>query len=136
LSGLKGVDSSKTLMNPVVPQLYPLIIAGKDINTILKNSSSKDKHNAEESLGSLTTIEGFDLGGDSNNLPVITLKNGRNLKASDSGTNRIVLSSALESAPIHLRVNDSIVLQSADGSITKILKVVGFYDDSAQTSNA
>src|SRR5207248_2004126 len=50
LSGLKGVDSSKTLMNPVVPQLYPLIIAGKDINTILKSSSSKDKNNAKESL--------------------------------------------------------------------------------------
>src|SRR5205085_4002905 len=40
----------------------------------------------------------------------------------------------LESAPIHLRVNDSIVVQSADGSATKILKVVGFYDDSPQTN--
>ena len=136
LANLKGIDSSKTLTNPVAPQIYPLIIAGKDVNTILKSSSSKDKNSVEDRLSSLASIEGFDLAGGNGNLPMITIKNGRNLKALDAGTNHILIGSSLESAPIHLRVNDSIVVQSEDGNVTKILKIVGFYDDSIQANNA
>src|SRR5207248_2195634 len=83
LQSLQGIDSSKTLINPVVPQLYPLLVGGRDINTILKSIRPTDKINKEDLLGALSNIEGFDLKGGSKNLPAIKLKSGRNLKATD-----------------------------------------------------
>ncbi len=132
---MKGVDASKTLVNPYVPQIYPLFVANRDINTLLKSVNNKDKIDKEDILGSLTDIEGFNLVGGKKNLPVFTLKQGRNLRVSDAGTNHVIMNSELENAPVRLRLGDSIIVQSNDGKVTKILKVVGFYDGTSQTSN-
>ena len=135
LSSQKGIDSSKTLINPVAPQIYPLLVNGRDINTILKNIIPKDKVDKGDVLGALSSVEGFDLRGGKQNVPVLTMKSGRNLRASDAGTNNVVLSSLLEYAPVNLHLGDSIVVQSTDGTITRVLKVVGFFDGEAQTGN-
>ncbi len=135
LVSLKGIDSSKTQANPVVPQVYPILVAGRDINTILRSVRKTDKIDREDIIGDLTDIEGFDVGGGKNNLPTITLKTGRNLQLTDAGTNAVVLSSELEQSPVKLRVGDTIVVQSVDGSVTRILKVVGFYDSSMPMGN-
>ncbi|GAC1656694.1 MAG: hypothetical protein NVS4B7_00920 [Ktedonobacteraceae bacterium] len=132
---LKGVDSSKTLINPVVPQIYPLLVAGRDINTLLKSINSKDKIDKGDVLNNLSDAEGFILNGNKNNLPTVILKQGRNLRASDAGTNNVVMNSLLEYAPVRLRLGDTIIVQSVDGTITRTLKVVGFYDGEAQTGN-
>jgi putative ABC transport system permease protein len=132
---LKGVDDSKTVVNAVVPQIYPVLIAGRDINTIVRGINKTDKIDKRDVIGALTSMQGFDLSGGKNNLPTITLKNGRNLAAKDAGTNNIILDSQLELAPVNLRVGDSVVVQSADGSVTRVLTVVGFYDSSSLTSN-
>src|SRR5713226_331647 len=135
LVSLRGIDSSKTQVNPVVPQVYPILVAGRDINTILRSVRKTDKIDKGDIVGDLTNIEGFDVGGGKSNLPTITLKIGRNLQLTDAGTNAVVLSSELEQSPVKLRVGDTIVVQSVDGSVTRILKVVGFFDSSMPMGN-
>ncbi len=135
LVSLRGIDSSKTQVNPVVPQVYPILVAGRDINTILRSVRKTDKIDKGDIVGDLTSIEGFDVGGGKSNLPTITLKIGRNLQLTDAGTNAVVLSSELEQSPVKLRVGDTIVVQSVDGSVTRILRVVGFFDSSMPMGN-
>ena len=132
---LKGVDTTKTQQNPVVPQVYPILINGRDINTILRAVRKGDKIDSRDIVGDLTSIQGFDLSGGKQNVPALTMKNGRNLRVSDTGTNAVILASELQFAPVNLRTGDTIVVQSADGSTTRILQVVGFYDSSTPTSN-
>src|SRR6266849_442720 len=135
LANLKGIDSGKTQVNAVVPQVYPILVAGRDINAILRSVHKTDKIDKEDILGNLTDIQGVDLSEGKNNLPAIALKTGRNLHTRDTGTNAVVLNSELELAPVNLRIGDTIVFQSTDGSVTRILKVVGFYDSKSQQSN-
>lgn len=135
LTSLKGIDSGKTQVNPVVPQIYPILVAGRDINAILRSVRKTDKIDKQDIVGDLTNIQGFDLSGGKQNLPNLVLKTGRNLQVKDAGTNAVVLSSELEQSPVNLRAGDTIVVQSADGSVTRILKVVGFYDSSSSQGN-
>src|SRR5205823_6231440 len=51
------------------------------------------------------------------------------------GTNDVIVSSNLQQAPVRLRLGDRIIVQSADGMLTKTLKIVGFYDDTNPTGN-
>jgi putative ABC transport system permease protein len=131
----KGIDSGKTLVNTVVPQVYPILVTGRDINTILRSVRKKDKINARDIIGDLTNLQGFDLSGGKNNLPTIILKTGRNLQPGDAGSNAVVLSSELELNPVNLHIGDTIVVQSTDGTVTRILKVVGFYDSTSPQGN-
>ena len=131
----KGIDSGKTQVNPVVPQLYPILVSGRDINTILRSVRKTDKIDARDIVGDLTDLQGFDLSGGKKNLPTIILKTGRNLQTGDAGTNAVILSSELEQNPVNLRVGDTVVVQSANGSVTRILKVVGFYDSTSPQGN-
>ncbi len=135
LAQSKGIDSGKTLVNTVVPQVYPILIAGRDLNTILRSVSKKDKINARDIVGDLTDLQGFDLSGGKNNLPTIILRTGRNLQSKDAGTNAVILSSELQQHPVNLRLGDTIVVQSADGTASRVLKVVGFYDSSSPQGN-
>ena len=131
----KGIDSGKTLVNTVVPQVYPILVTGRDINTILRSVRKTDKINARDIVGDLTDLQGFDLSGGKKNLPTIILKTGRNLQPGDAGTNAVVLGSELELNPVNLRVGDTIVVQSTDGTVTRVLKVVGFYDSTSPQGN-
>jgi len=63
------------------------------------------------------------------------MKSGRNLRVADAGTNAVVLASELQFAPASLHTGDTVVVQSADGSSTKLLRVVGFYDSSTPSGN-
>ncbi len=135
LPRLKGIDSSKTVENPVVRQIYPLFIKGQDLNTVLKGIGSKAKIDRRDVLGGLSDIEGFTLKEGGNNIPTIVLKEGRNLRVSDAGTDNVIVSSRLENAPLRLHTGDTVIVQSADGAVTKVLTVVGFYDESNQTGS-
>ncbi|MGZ6385326.1 MAG: ABC transporter permease [Ktedonobacteraceae bacterium] len=135
LAQTSGIDSGKTLVNTVVPQVYPILIGGRDLNTVLRSVSKTDKINARDIVGDLTDLQGFDLSGGRNNLPTIILRTGRNLQAEDAGTNAVIVSSELEQNPVNLRLGDTIVVQSADGTVTRVLKVVGFYDSTTPQGN-
>lgn len=129
----KGVDRSKTVVNAVVPQVYPLFIQGQDLNTVLKRVGPKGS--VRNVVSKLANIEGYTLKDGGNNLPVVTLQSGRNLAATDAGTNNILVNASLLGAPLHLHVGDTIIEQSADGAVTKMLTIVGFYQDSDPTKN-
>ncbi len=130
-----GIDAGKTLVNTVVPQVYPILINGRDLNTVLRSVSKNDKINARDIVGDLSDMQGFDLSGGKNNLPTIVLRNGRNLQITDTGTNAVILSSELEQSPVNLRIGDTVVVQSADGTVSRVLKVVGFYDSASPQGN-
>ncbi len=131
----KGVDTSKTISNVVVRQVYPLFIQGQDLNTVLKETSPKGKGNSRDAVNKLASIEGYTLRDGGNDIPVITLHSGRNLNSSDAGTNNILVNSSLQGAPLRLNVGNTVIEQSADGAVTKVLTIVGFYDDSDPTKN-
>ena len=131
----RGIDSGKTQVNPVVPQLYPLLIDGRDVNTILRGLNKRDKLSRGDILEDLSSLEGFNLADGSADVPDVTLKGGRNLGAGDAGTSSVLLNAELEESPINLRLGDTIVLQSSDGGVTLVLKVVGFYDASQLSNN-
>ena len=131
----KGVDASKTVMNVVVRQVYPLFIQGQDLNTVLKRINPKGKGNSRDTVNRLASVEGYTLQAGGNSLPVITLHSGRNLRSSDAGTNNILVNSSLQDAPLRLNVGSTVIEQSADGTVTKVLTIVGFYDDSDPTRN-
>jgi predicted lysophospholipase L1 biosynthesis ABC-type transport system permease subunit len=135
LAQIKGIDSGKTLVNTVVPQVYPILINGRDLNTVLKSVSPKDKINTRDIVSDLSDMQGFDLSGGKNNLPTIVLRNGRNLQSTDAGTNAVILSSELQMNPVNLRLGDTVVVQSADGTVSRLFKVVGFYDSSSPQGN-
>ncbi|HYA99561.1 MAG TPA: FtsX-like permease family protein [Ktedonobacteraceae bacterium] len=135
LAQSKGIDAGKTLVNTVVPQVYPILIAGRDLNAVLRSVGKNDKINARDIVGDLSDVQGFDLSGGKNNLPTIVLKSGRNLQTSDAGTNAVILSSELQQNPVNLHPGDTLVVQSTDGSVSRILKVVGFYDSTSPQGN-
>ncbi|HET8845098.1 MAG TPA: FtsX-like permease family protein, partial [Ktedonobacteraceae bacterium] len=43
LSLTNGIETDKTEVNSVAAQLYPILVAGRDVNGILRNLTSKDK---------------------------------------------------------------------------------------------
>lgn len=131
LPHLPGVDKSKTIVNPVARQVYPIFIGGQDLNTLLRRLPSSDRG----AVNGLGAMQGFDLKGGSANIPTIVLKSGRNLQAADAGGGNIIVSGRLQRAPIRLRLGDTIIVQSADGTVTRELKIVGFYDDTNPMGN-
>lgn len=135
LAKASGIDARETLVNPVVTQIYPLFLGGQDINTALKNTNGHSGLSSRTILGDVSDIEGFALSEGGVNIPSVTISDGRNLRASDAGTANVLLNIKLEQEPIKLRVGDTLIVQSADGSVTKTLTVVGFYDSSDPTKN-
>ena len=131
----RGVDTSKTVVNVVVRQVYPLFIQGQDLNTVLKRISTQGKANPRGVVNKLANIEGYTLENGGNNIPVVTLQSGRNLSVADVGTNNILVNASLLGVPLHLHIGDTIIEQSADGAVTKELTIVGFYQDSDPTKN-
>src|SRR5207237_2242279 len=119
----------------VVPQVWPMLVAGNDLKRSLRSVSKEDKINARDIVRDLTDLQGFELSGEKKNLPTIILRNGRNLQSQDAGTNAVILSSELEQKPVNLRLGDTIVVQSTDGTATRVLKIVGFYDSTSPQGN-
>ncbi len=131
----RGVDTSKTVVNTVVRQVYPLFIQGQDLNTVLKRIGTKGRANPRNVVNRLANIEGYALKNGGSNIPVVTLQSGRNLSVADAGTNNILVNASLLGTPLYLHVGNTIIEQSADGAITKELTIVGFYQDSDPTKN-
>jgi putative ABC transport system permease protein len=80
-----------------------------------------------ESINFLSTMEGYNL---SQQIPASTIVQGRNLNASDAGTNDVVISDLLTSSgpfQMHLKPGDTISYASADGKTIITAKVVGVY---------
>ncbi len=72
----------------------------------------------------LDGIQGYDL---SHGSPDFTVTHGRNLGPGDANSTNVLLSEFTSMAPLHLKVNDQITLESSDKQHTVTVTVVGFY---------
>ncbi len=107
-------------------QAMPTAINGKPLQQVLPTGDDRQK-----AIGFLSTMEGYDL---SHVTPSSTISQGRNLNASDAGTNNVVISELLTSSgpfQMHLKPGDTITLASADGKTLKTVTVVGTYTRSS-----
>ncbi|HEU5229472.1 MAG TPA: FtsX-like permease family protein, partial [Ktedonobacteraceae bacterium] len=85
----------------------------------------------------LSGIEGYDVG--NNQFPStqdIRIVAGRNLDASDAGTDHILIAFQLANlAPLHLKVGDTVMLAGLDRVTTRTVTVVGVYRPLSLESN-
>jgi putative ABC transport system permease protein len=112
--------------------LAPIEVDGKPIQTLLpKDDSARSPTNLGrgDTLYFLSGIEGYDVA--HNQLPStqnLTIKYGRNLKASDAGTNNVMVDyQLLADAPLHLKIGDTITFSSIDRRTVKTVTIVGAY---------
>jgi putative ABC transport system permease protein len=119
LRTVPGLSNTRT---DTFTQAVPVAINGQPLQQVLPTGS--DRQNV---VSFLSTLEGYDL---SQNTPSATIIQGRNLNASDAGTNNLVISDLLTSSgpfQMHLKPGDTITLASADGKTTTTATVVGVY---------
>ncbi|HEY6411389.1 MAG TPA: FtsX-like permease family protein, partial [Ktedonobacteraceae bacterium] len=125
LGTVPGLSKTRT---DIYTQTMPTAINGQPLQQALPTGS--DRQNVIQFLSSM---EGYDL---SHATPALTIAQGRNLNASDAGTNNVVISQLLTSSgpfQMHLKPGDTITFASADGKTIKTATVVGIY---ARASNA
>ena len=104
----------------------PQAINDQPLRTLLPTTQGSQRA-ANGIISALSTIEGYNVGNNQfPDLQSIQITNGRNLNASDAGTDDVLVVSQL-ARQLHLNVGDTITLASIDGSSTRAVTVVGFY---------
>jgi putative ABC transport system permease protein len=129
ISSAKGVDQSQTIVNTLAI-VKPVSINGQPFAQVLASihhESGQYRIGKGEFNAEVNSLQGYDLNS-SQALKTISIVKGRNLGPADAGTNNVIASSRLELDPIKLQLGDTITVSNADGSITKTLTIVGFYD--------
>src|SRR6266480_449995 len=112
---------SKTRTDTFTPTT-PVAINGQPLQQVLPTGRDR-----LESINFLSSMEGYNL---SQHSPSTTILQGRNLNASDAGTNNVVINDLLTSSgpfQMHLKPGDTITFASADGKTIVTAKVVGVY---------
>jgi ABC-type antimicrobial peptide transport system permease subunit len=130
ITTLPGYESSTAVYQG---SFAPLAINGQPLSSILQNTSQypsgKGDLGKEGTLALLSSMQGYDVA--SGSLPSsITILDGRNLDASDAGTNNILIPRVLtqQTALQHvLTVGSTITVVSQDGQHRVTLTVVGVY---------
>ena len=119
----------------------PVTVNNKPIVTLLprgnNTGASSTSLGREATLYYLSGVEGYDVkNGQIPSLQDMKIVAGRNLDASDAGTNNVVVSVLLGRLdPLHLRLNDKIVLTDITHTHMQTVTVVGFYQQSGFGSN-
>jgi len=119
LGTVPGLSKTRT---DTFTQTTPVAINGQPLQQVLPTGSDR-----QSAIRFLSTMEGYNL---SQNTPSSTIVRGRNLNASDAGTNNVVISDLLTSSgpfQMHLKPGDSITFASADGKTIRTATVVGVY---------
>ncbi len=115
LSTIPGLSGSRE--DPFVASL-PQAINGQPIQQVLGGG-------LQQNIGVLGGVEGYNL---AQNVPSLTIEQGRNLKASDANTNNVIVSALLTSGSwlgMDLKPGDTITLASTDGKTTRTVTIVG-----------
>jgi putative ABC transport system permease protein len=117
LNTIPGISSKlETSINTV----QPVSINGQSLQKVLPTGNSRG-----QAIASLSSIEGYNL---NQNVPALTLTQGRNLNASDANTNNVVVSELLTSGralKVHLKLGDTLTFVSTDGKTQKTVTIVG-----------
>lgn len=130
LSTISGLSASR---HTIIASTAPVKINGQPIQTVLPTgdaaNGSPTSLGREGAIEELRGVEGYDIA--NNQFPdpkSFIITDGRNLNASDVGTNNVLINSALvRLGPLHMKVGDTITLVSIDGKSTVTVTVVGAY---------
>ena len=135
LGTIPGVTKQK---HTTLASAAPLEINGQLIQDLLGGNSqpSFNSLGRQGALELLSSVEGYNVA--NNQFPAtsangLTLSKGRNLNASDAGTDNVLIPWPLANlAPLkgHIDVGSTITLASVDGKTTKTVTVVGIYQNS------
>ncbi len=135
LATIPGVTKQK---HTTLASAAPLEINGQLIQNLLGGHTqpSFNSLGRQGVLALLSSVEGYDVA--NNQFPAtsangLTLSKGRNLNASDAGTDNVLIPWPLANlAPLkgHIDVGSTITLASVDGKTTKTVTVVGIYQNS------
>lgn len=130
IPGLTPAHTQETTQTSVVPQS----IDGTPLLNLLPKGNSQPGFT---SLGRnvavlyLSDLNGYDLAHNQvPNTKTVTITDGRNLNASDAGTNNVLLSwSVYHVAPLkgHIKIGSTLTVLSQDRKTTRTLTVVGVY---------
>ena len=108
----------------------PMAINGQPLQQSLPAGSDR-----QTVLQFLSTLEGYNL---VQTTPAMTMVQGRTLKASDAGTNNVIISELLSaSGPLHmtLKPGDTIAFTSLGGKTVTTVTIVGVYANSETLNN-
>ncbi len=117
-----------------VASTSPMAINGQSIEDVLKDVPTGFSFNSlgrEGVVSSLSGVEGYDVAnGQVPDTTNVTITDGRNLNASDAGTNNVLVGWQLvHLAPLkgHIGIGSTITLLSIDKKTTQTLTIVGVY---------
>ena len=135
LGTIPGVTKQK---HTTLASAAPLAINNQPIKDLLGENAqpSFNSLGRQGVLALLSSVEGYNVA--NNQFPAtsangLTLSKGRNLNASDAGTDNVLIPWPLANlAPLkgHIDVGSTITLASVDGKTTKTVTVVGIYQNS------
>jgi putative ABC transport system permease protein len=139
LGTILGITRQKHTLIASTP---PLAINGQPIQDLLKGASSQPSFTSLGRAGALeflSSAEGYDVAnGQVPDSGGLTISKGRNLNASDAGTDNVLIAwqlANLEPLKGHLDVGSTITLASVDGKATRTVTVVGVYRNSGFSLN-
>jgi len=131
LATIPGLTKHK---QTIIASTSPLTISGQPIQDLLKGSSSQPSFTNLGGAGVLeflSGVEGYDVAnGQVPDTTNVTLTDGRNLNASDAGTNNVLVGWQLvhlDPLKGHIKVGSTITLESIDKKTTTTLTIVGVY---------
>ena len=132
---LKKIKGIKGELINTAAQVNPVSVDGRPIGPIIAGASrggSATILNREELISYLSQPVGYDLAGKSvPDVKIVQGKNdsapGRNLNASDAGTNNVLMPLRATIAPLNLKLGSQIVMVGQDGKTLRTVTVVGFY---------
>ena len=139
LGSIAGVQTSS---HRIIASTVPVAVNGKPIVTLLPKGANAQP--STTSLGNdavyfLSGIEGYNVGNkqipDTQNM---SITDGRNLNASDAGTNNVLVEwqlAHLDPLKNEIKVGSTITVASIDGKLTRTLTVVGVYRSSGFGGN-
>jgi ABC-type antimicrobial peptide transport system permease subunit len=140
LGTIPGVTKQK---HTVIASTPPLKINGQPIEDLLKGVSSQPSITSLGRSGVLeflNSIEGYDVanGQVPDTRSGLTISKGRNLNASDAGTDNVLIAwqlANLDPLKGHIGVGRTITLASVDGKTTRTVTVVGIYQSNGFNIN-
>lgn len=121
LGTVPGLSKSRS---DLLAQALPVAINGNPVQSIVTSKGS----DRQAVISYLSTIEGYNL---TTTTPSVKVIQGRNLNASDIGSNHILLNELLtRTGPfqMNLKPGDTLTFASQDSKITRVVTVVGIYN--------
>lgn len=115
----------------VFTQSMPIAVNGEPLQQVLPTNAQ----HRQEALNFLNSLEGYDL---TATQPALKITSGRNLNATDAGTNNVVIIDQITSTgsdQMNLKPGDTLTFASVDGRTQRMVTIVGIYTGAVSVSH-